>query len=291
MGMDRDEERGCRELLGSLAAKRIKEESKRLLQELDGYVPTLGVVRLGERGEQLSYERGAVKRMEQFGLKARQFLFPEDVSEPDFFEAFRKINRNPSIDGILLLKPLPPQIRANLADEAIDPDKDLDGISPVNISRVFAGEERGFAPCTAEAVIETLKAYHIPIEGRRAVVVGRSLVVGRTLAMLLLKENATVTICHTQTGDLPAECQKAEILAVAAGRPRLIDESCVSQGCVVLDVGINVDQNGMLCGDVDEIGVRKKAGALTPVPGGIGAVTTSVLAKHLLIAAKRLREL
>lgn len=291
MTVENCETRICTDLFGNLVARKIKAEASHMLEALQGYIPTIGIVRLGEKREQLSYERGAMKRMEDFGLHSKQFVFPEDITEPDFFEAFHKINRNPSIDGILLLKPLPPQIRSKKADEAIDPDKDLDGISPVNISRVFAGEEEGFAPCTAEAVIETLKAYDIPIAGKRAVVVGRSLVAGRTLAMLLLKENATVTICHTQTGDLPEECKKAEILAVAAGKAKLIDGRCVSDGCVVLDVGINVDADGMLCGDVDYMEVKQKAAALTPVPGGIGAVTTSVLAKHLLIAAARLREL
>lgn len=277
-------------LYGKRVADSIRGEAESMLRELGGYVPTLGIVRVGDRGDQLSYEKGAVKRMESFGLCVRRFVFREEIEEEEFFEDFRRINLSPEIDGILLLKPLPPQISVKRAEEAIDPDKDLDGISPVNIARIFAGEE-GFAPCTAEAVMETLKTYGLPVAGKRAVVVGRSLVVGRTLAMLLLKENATVTICHTQTGDLPSECRKAEILAVAAGRAGLIDGSCIPEGCVVLDVGINVDEKGLLCGDVAYEEAKRRAAALTPVPGGIGAVTTSVLAKHLLLAAKRRRKI
>lgn len=278
-------------LLGKKVSASIRAEAEKLLAELSGYVPTLAIVRVGERGDQIAYERGAEHRMERFGLKTRKFIFPEDVSEEVFFQAFREINKNPEIDGILLLKPLPEQLSTKRAEEEIDPEKDLDGISPVNIARVFAGESAGFAPCTAEAAIETLKTYDIPIKGRRAVVVGRSLVVGRTLAMLFLKENATVTICHTQTAQLPEECRKAQILAVAAGRAGLIGADCVSEGCTVIDIGINARADGSLCGDVDIAAIEDRAAGVTPVPGGIGAVTTAVLAKHLLVAALRRRQL
>ena len=167
----------------------------------------------------------------------------------------------------------------------IDPGKDLDGISPENIAKVFAGEEDGFAPCTAEAVMEILKAGNISLEGKRMTIVGRSMVVGRPLAMLALKENATVTICHTRTRDLEGTCRNAQILAAAAGRARMLNGSFVGDGAVVIDVGINVDEDGKLCGDVDFASIQDKAAAATPVPGGVGGVTTSVLAKHLVRAA------
>ena len=163
----------------------------------------------------------------------------------------------------------------------IDPRKDLDGISPANIAKVFAGDTEGFAPCTAEAVIEVLKANEIPISGKKVTIVGRSMVVGKPLSMLMLKENATVTICHTRTADLPVECRQAEILVAAAGRAKMLNGDYVGQDAIVIDVGINVDENGKLCGDVDFDTITDKASMATPVPGGVGAVTTAVLAKHL----------
>ena len=172
----------------------------------------------------------------------------------------------------------------------IDPAKDLDGISPENIARVFAGDETGFAPCTAEAVVRMLKSYEVPIEGKRAVIVGRSAVVGRPLAMLLLKEHATVTVCHTRTRDLERVCREAEILVAAAGKPRMIGAAHVREGAVAVDVGINVDENGKLCGDIDFEAVSEKASMATPVPGGVGAVTTAVLAEHLVRAAAMRRK-
>lgn len=167
----------------------------------------------------------------------------------------------------------------------IDPLKDLDGISPVNIAKVFSGDSTGFAPCTAEAAMNILKLNHIPLAGKRAVVVGRSMVVGRPLAMLLLQENATVTVCHTKTVDLQEICRRAEILITAAGSVGLIDHSFVKDGAVVIDIGINVDENGHLCGDVNFEDIRELASMATPVPGGIGDVTTAVLARRLVSAA------
>jgi len=167
----------------------------------------------------------------------------------------------------------------------IDPGKDLDGISPENIARVFAGDDTGFAPCTAEAVVEVLKANDISLTGKRVVIMGRSMVVGRPLSMLMLKENATVTICHTRTEDLKETCQNAQILVAAAGRARMVDASFVGTDAIVVDVGINVDEDGKLCGDVDFDSLEGTASMATPVPGGVGAVTTAVLARHLVMAA------
>lgn len=176
---------------------------------------------------------------------------------------------------------------AEMSDSEIDPKKDLDGISPENIAKVFAGDSSGFAPCTAEAVMEVLRANEIPVEGKRVTVVGRSMVVGKPLAMLMLKANGTVTMCHTRTRDLKGACQNAEILVAAAGKAKMLNGDYVGQDAVVLDVGINVDEDGKLCGDVDFGSLEGKAAAATPVPGGVGAVTTAVLAKHLVQAAQR----
>ena len=278
-------------LKGAAVTAAIKEQVQGMMEGLEGQPPKLAIVRVGERPDDLSYERGAMKRMEAFGLRAQSYAFPEEINGEDFKDAFAAINRDPDVTGILLLKPLPPQIPEREIEAIIDPAKDLDGISPVNMAKVFAGEADGFAPCTAEAVVEVLKAYGIPISGKRAVIVGRSLVVGRPLAMLLLKENATVTVCHTRTKNLEEECRRAEILVAAAGRAKMLGASHVGEQAVVIDVGINVDEDGKLCGDVDFASIDGRAAMATPVPGGVGAVTTAVLAKHLAQAAKRSRGL
>lgn len=278
-------------LKGAAVTAAIKEQVQGMMEGLEGQPPKLAIVRVGERPDDLSYERGAMKRMEAFGLRAQSYAFPEEINGEDFKEAFAAINRDPDVTGILLLKPLPPQIPEREIEAMIDPAKDLDGISPVNMAKVFAGEADGFAPCTAEAVVEVLKAYGIPISGKRAVIVGRSLVVGRPLAMLLLKENATVTVCHTRTKNLEEECRRAEILVAAAGQAKMLGASHVGEQAVVIDVGINVDEDGKLCGDVDFASIDGRAAMATPVPGGVGAVTTAVLAKHLAQAAKRSRGL
>lgn len=254
---------------------------------LGGYVPTAAIVRVGERPDDLSYEKGVMKKIAAFGMGAKSYAFPGDISEEEFVEEFKKINDDENIDGILLFMPLPKHMNGKTFENLIVPEKDLDGISPVNRAKVFAGEADGYAPCTAEAVIETLKAFGIPMTGKRAVVVGRSMVVGRPLSMLFLKENATVTVCHTKTADLKAVCNEAEILVAAVGKAGMLDQDYVAEGAVVLDVGINVDENGRLCGDVKWDGLEAKASAATPVPGGIGAVTTAVLCKHLAQAAMR----
>lgn len=272
-------------LKGAAVSAAIKEQVQNRLAELDGYIPTLAIIRVGEKPDDISYEKGAMKKMASFGLNVQSYTFPEDISDALFKEEFAKINADKAIDGILMLRPLPKHICEKDIEKMIDPTKDLDGISPENIAKVFAGDSTGFAPCTAEAVIEVLKAYNIPMQGKRVTVVGRSMVVGKPLSMLFVKENATVTICHTRTADLKAECSRAEILVAAAGRARMLDGAYAGKDAVVIDVGINVDENGRLCGDVDYESLEGIASMATPVPGGVGAVTTAVLAKHLVQAA------
>ncbi len=272
-------------LKGAEVSAKIKSQVAEALSSTSARPPKLAVVRVGERPDDLSYERGAMKKMEAFGLRAQSCAFAADIPQEEFLEAFRSINGDPDVAGILLLLPLPGQISQAAVAAAIDPAKDLDGISPVNMAKVFAGDASGFAPCTAEAVVEVLKANGLPISGKRVTIVGRSLVVGKPLAMLMLKENATVTICHTKTADLRAACRQAEILVAAAGRAKMLDGGYVGDGAIVIDVGINVDADGRLCGDVDLDSVRQKAAMATPVPGGVGTVTTAVLARHLARAA------
>lgn len=272
-------------LKGAEVSAAIKNQVTEALAGLDGFVPKLAIVRVGERPDDMSYERGATRKMENFGLRVQSYVYPAEISDAEFKAEFAKINEDPDVTGILLLRPLPKQICEKDIEQMIDPKKDLDGISPVNIAKVFAGDSTGYAPCTAEAVIEVLKANEIPIEGKRVTVVGRSMVVGKPLSMLMVKENATVTICHTRTRDLKGTCQNAEILVAAAGRAKMLNQEYVGKDAVVIDVGINVDENGKLCGDVDFESIQENASMATPVPGGVGAVTTAVLAKHLVQAA------
>lgn len=271
-------------LKGAEVSAKIKEEAADALAKIQGEPPKLAIIRIGERPDDLAYERGAGKKMESFGLRWEVYAFRADIGHEEFKTEFCRINQDPDVTGILLLKPLPKQIDEKEIDSLIDPKKDMDGISPQNIAKVFAGDDTGYAPCTAEAVIEVLKANQIPIAGKRAVVVGRSMIVGKPLSMLLLKENATVTVCHTKTADLKETCRRAQILVAAAGKAKMINQEYVGKDAVVIDVGINVDENGKLCGDVDFESISDTAAMATPVPGGVGAVTTAVLAKHLLKA-------
>lgn len=277
-------------LKGIEVSKIIKEQVQKELSELGGYIPKLAVVRVGEKPDDISYERGALKKMEAFGLEAVTCSFPETISDQEFKKEFQKINQDETVDGILLLRPLPKQINEKDIEEMIDPGKDIDGICPSNIARVFSGDTKGFAPCTAEAVIETLKAGGVDLTGKRVVIVGRSVVVGKPLAMLMLRENATVTVCHTKTENIEEQCQNAQILVAAAGKAKMIGPEFVGQDAAVIDVGINLDEDGKLCGDVDFEAVSPRASMATPVPGGIGTVTTAVLGKHLVEAAKARRK-
>lgn len=274
-------------LKGAEVSAKLKEQVTALKADVRGETPCLAIVRVGENPDDMSYERGAVKKMEAFGLKAQSFVFPADITDGEFKREFARINGDPAVDGILLLRPLPKQICEADIERMIDPRKDLDGISPENIAKVFAGDGTGYAPCTAEAVMEILKANDIDVTGKRVTIVGRSLVVGKPLAMLMMKANATVTVCHTRTRELEATCRNAEILVAAAGRARMIGKEFVGENAIVIDVGINVDEDGKLCGDVDFEAIGGRAAMATPVPGGVGAVTTAVLAKHLTEAALR----
>ena len=273
------------ELRGKKVSDGIKEYVSKELETLS-FVPKLAIVRVGENPDDMSYERSATKKLKSFGLDVASYVFPQDISDEDFKKAFKDINEDDEVTGILLLRPLPRTINEKDIESMIDPKKDLDGISPINIAKVFAGDTTGFSPCTAEAVIEVLKAYDIELTGKRVTVVGRSMVVGKPVSMLLLKENATVTMTHTRTVDLKKTCSDAEIVIAAAGRAKMLNSDYCGQDAVMIDVGINVDDNGKLCGDVDYSTLDGKASAATPVPGGVGTITTAVLAKHLIQAAK-----
>ena len=272
-------------LKGLPVANAINEKLMEQVKSIEGPLPHLAIIRVGERPDDCSYERGAVKKMDKVGVRCTTYTFDADIDNDTFQAEFDKINENPDIDGILMLRPLPKQLDEKQIENKIDPRKDLDGISPLNLAKVYAGDESGYAPCTAEAVIEMLDYAGIDIKGKRVTVVGRSLVIGKPVSMLLMKRNATVTVCHTKTVDMAGTCKNAEILVAAAGSARMIKKEYVADGAVVIDLGINVDDEGNLCGDVDFDAISDIAAAATPVPGGVGSVTTSVLAKHLVKAA------
>ncbi|NLI54601.1 MAG: bifunctional 5,10-methylenetetrahydrofolate dehydrogenase/5,10-methenyltetrahydrofolate cyclohydrolase [Clostridiales bacterium] len=255
-----------------------------------GVVPTLAVVRLGERADDLAYERGVTKRAEAVGIAVRQFLLPETAPQDELLGTIAQINADAAIHGCLIFRPLPKHIDDERVRAALSPEKDVDGITDGSLAGVFAGTKRGFPPCTAQACIEMLEYYGIETRGKTAVVIGRSLVVGKPVAMMLLGKNATVTICHTKTADMPSVTKNADILIVAAGRAGVVGADYVRAGQTVLDVGINFTPEGRMVGDADFDAVEPVVGAITPVPGGVGTVTTSVLMAHVAEAAKRALE-
>ena len=252
-----------------------------------GVMPRLAIVRAGASPDDLAYERGASKRAAARGVETEVVALPADVTQARLLDELARLNAAPEVHGILLLRPLPAHIDEAAACNAILPDKDVDGVTNASLAAVFTGAPHGFAPCTAAACIALLDHYGVELAGKRAVVVGRSLVVGRPLAMLLLHRNATVTLCHTRTRDLAAVCREADILVAAAGREGVVGAAHVSAGQVVLDVGIHVREDGTLCGDVAFDEVEPVVAAVTPVPGGVGSVTTAVLLRHVVQAARR----
>ena len=278
-------------LKGAAVTAALNEELEKKTKELtaQGIVPTLAIVRVGEREDDISYEKGAVKRCEKIGVQAKKFVLPADASQEEVLEVIRQINEDDTIHGCLLFRPLPKQMDEETVRRALDPKKDVDGITDGSLAGVFSGSGEGYPPCTAQACMEILDHYGYSLEGKRAVVIGRSLVVGKPAAMLLLGKNATVTVCHTRTKDMPALCREAQILLVAAGRAGMVGKEYFSPGQIVLDVGIHVGEDGKLCGDVKFDEAEPIVEAITPVPGGVGTVTTSVLVKHVVEAAWKAR--
>lgn len=276
-------------LSGKDVVQTLNESLAKRAQELrdNGVVPCLAIVRVGERGDDISYETGAEKRCEKVGVLVRKLLLPQDASQEDLLRVIETVNTDDRIHGCLLFRPLPKQFDDEVVRNALLPEKDVDGITDGSLAGVYAGTKQGFPSCTPAACLEILDYYGVQTTGKRATVIGRSLVVGKPAAMMLLQKNATVTVCHTKTIDMPAECRKAEILIVAAGRAGIVGKEYFSEGQTVIDVGINVDKQGNLCGDVNFGEAEPIVGAITPVPGGVGTVTTSVLVKHVIEAAER----
>jgi len=250
-------------------------------------IPTLAIVRVGENPGDVYYQRSAARRCEALGITVEVFAFSESIAEEQLANEILNLNMDERIHGVLILRPLPGHIDDRAICKALDPKKDVDGVTDRSLAGIIKNEPQGFAPCTARACIEILKHFKIEIAGKNIVVIGRSLVVGKPLSLMLTALDATVTVCHTKTKDLPAIARGADILVAAAGRSRMITKEYVREDAVVIDVGINTDENGKLSGDVDYNGVCDAVSAITPVPGGVGTVTTAVLAAQVVEAAER----
>ena len=273
---------------GKPVADRITEnliEETKKLKELD-IVPKLAIVRIGENPDDMSYERGAMNRCAKIGIDVQNIVLQGDVSEGEYIEVIKNLNDDKNINGILCLRPLPKNINENKVKSIIDAKKDVDCFNPINSAKLFEGEKDGYAPCTPEAVMKILNHYEVDLSGKKVVVLGRSLIVGKPVSMMLMGENTTVTICHSKTENLAEEAKNADVLVAAIGRAKMVDKSYIKKGATVIDVGINVDESGNLCGDVDTESAIGIAKMITPVPAGVGSVTTSVLAEHVIKACK-----
>ena len=269
-------------------AARIKADAARQAEELrrQGVVPKLSVILVGEDPASEVYVRGKQRDCAECGIESELLRLPADTSEAALLAEIARRNADPAVHGILVQLPLPPQIDEQRVIEAISPEKDVDGFTPVNVGRMLIGEDC-FLPCTPAGCIELLRASGTPIAGKRAVVLGRSNIVGKPMALLLLRENATVTVCHSKTENLARIASEADILVAAIGRDRFVGAGMVKDGATVIDVGINRGPDGKLHGDVDEAALAEKAGWITPVPGGVGLMTRAMLMVNTIKAAQK----
>lgn len=277
-------------LKGAPVAKYLNEKmsAKVVVLKDRGIEPTLAILRVGDRADDIAYEKGAMKRCEQIGVKVENIVLPQEVAAEEFFDKLDKLNTDDMIHGILMMRPLPSHIDGEKARRMLSPEKDVDGCTDGSLAGVFANTKVGFAPCTAQAAIEILDYYGIDCSGKRVAVIGRSLVVGRPVSMLLMHKNATVTICHTKTDNIEAISKDADILVVCSGKMESVGADYLREGQVVVDVGIGWnEEKGKLCGDVKFEEAEPLAVSITPVPGGVGAVTTSVLVSHVVEASER----
>ena len=265
--------------------EKLSSETKALAEK--GIVPTLAIVRVGERPDDISYEKGAMTRCKGIGVAVKNFVLPADCTQDELLAVIDEVNADAGIHGCLLFRPLPKTMDENYVRNRLSPEKDVDGITDLSMAGTYACTELGFPPCTPTACMEILAHFGYDLTGKKVCIVGRSLVVGKPAAIMALKRNGTVTICHTKTKDMAAEIRSADIVIAAAGKAGCVGGDCFREGQVVIDVGINFDEEGNMKGDVDFASAEPVVAAITPVPGGVGTVTTSVLVKHVIEAAKR----
>ncbi len=277
-------------LKGALVAEALAERCAAEVEacKAKGVLPTLAILRVGERDDDLSYERGATKRCEAVGVAVKNVVLPATVDQATMLATIEDLNKDAGVHGILMFRPLPEQLDEAACCEALAPTKDVDAATTASLAHVFAGKGAGYAPCTAQACMEILNHYGINPAGKRAAVIGRSLVIGKPVSMMLMAANATVTTCHTKTVDMPSVTREADIVVVAAGKMETIGTEFFKAGQVVIDVGIGWnEEKGKLCGDVCFEEVEPIVEAITPVPGGVGSVTTAVLVSHVVEAAQQ----
>ena len=276
-------------LKGAPVAAAINERVAADIEMLKGkgVEPCLAIVQLGNNDADTAYANGAKKKCAAIGVAVKEVSLSAEISEAELIDKINELNDDGAVHGVLLLRPLPAHISDDNVRAALRPEKDIDGITDISLAGVFTGNNVGFAPCTAQACIEILDHYGISLKGKKVCVIGRSLVVGRPVAMMALRKNATVTICHSNTVDIELQARQAEIVIAAIGKAGAVDARYMSEGQIFIDVGINVNDAGKLCGDVDSAAADAAAAAYTPVPGGVGSVTTSVLISHVVEAAKR----
>lgn len=269
--------------------ERLNEEIAQSVDDLKarGIVPTLATIRVGENDDDIAYEKSITKKFEKLSLAHKKVVLDESTSADEMISVIQKLNADEKIHGILIFKPLPKQLDDEEVTNAIAHKKDVDGITDISMAKLYKGDSDAYSPCTAEAVIRILKHYGVELSGKNVVVIGRSLVIGRPLALMLVRENATVTICHSKTKNLSEISKKADIIVTAAGSIKLITKKFVSPGQILIDVGIHVDDEGKLVGDVNQSDVENIVSALTPVPGGVGGVTTGLLALATIKASSR----
>ncbi|MCQ2513481.1 MAG: bifunctional methylenetetrahydrofolate dehydrogenase/methenyltetrahydrofolate cyclohydrolase FolD [Ruminococcus sp.] len=273
---------------GKMVSAQVKESVKAETAELiekNGIVPGLAVVIVGDDPASRVYVNNKKKACELVGFKSEEYALPAETTQDELLELVHKLNDKEDINGILVQLPLPAHLDDKAVIEAIRPDKDVDAFHAVNVGKIMLGEY-DFLPCTPAGVMEMLHAYEISVSGKNCVVIGRSNIVGKPMAMLLLHENGTVTICHSRTKNLAEICSQADILVAAVGKPKFVTADMVKDGAVVIDVGMDRDENGKLCGDVDFENVKDKCSYITPVPGGVGPMTISTLMKNTLKACK-----
>ena len=251
-------------------------------------VPTILIIRVGNKEDDVFYERSILKNCSLLGIEGRVKELPENISMGELIKIIEDANDDESIHGIMMFRPLPEHLNQKEILEKINPKKDIDGMTPVNLEKIFEGDDSGFSPCTSKAVIEMLKYYDIPLQGANVVVAGRSQVVGKPLAMLLLKENATVTICHSKTKNMSSITSKADVVVAAIGKAKFMNEEYFTESSIVIDVGVNDDGNGKICGDVDYDNTFGRVKALSPPTGGVGTITTTILLEQAVKACEML---
>ena len=277
-------------LKGKPVADKIKEQTTAMVEELidKDIVPTLGILRVGNDESDIAYENSAVKVAKSLGIHVEKYIMDAKAEEEDVLDVLKIMNEDKNLHGILIFRPLPKHIDEEKVRNHINSAKDIDGISDASVAGLFTGNKTGFPPCTAEAALAILDHYGVDIEGKKAVVIGRSLVIGKPVAMMLLERNATVTVCHSKTAseDLKVICKDADIIIAAAGKIDTVTADHVSGKQIIVDVGINFDDAGKMCGDADFEALEGNVEAITPVPGGVGSVTTALLMYHVVMAAK-----